>query len=406
MESQLLKTLLRNETFKTNRPRLKRSIFSEDAAELFDLMGMAHDRYNHDLSTDDLLSLWIADHPIATASEKADFEDLLDDVQQSNEIAHDIAHDVIDKLWRKEIGRQVSSLGINMAEGDTSAMGLLKALLDRVADNYSPDDFGEPTTKDLETLLAKTSNDARFEFNIRTLSRHLYGVGAGEFMIVLARPETGKTTFLVSLCAGPGGFCEQGAKVLILGNEEETSRTMLRSIQAASGMTRDEISEDPGTAMLAFNRISDNLEMQDTVDWDLDRVDSYMSKMKPDVLVIDQADKVGVSGQYQATHERLRELYRRLRELAKRHQCAVIGVSQASADGEGKTRIDFSMAEGSKTGKAAEADVILGIGKHNGDADDDSVDYTRFLHISKNKISGFHGTVACLIEPDIGRYVE
>ena len=81
-------------------------------------------------------------------------------------------------------------------------------------------------------------------------------------------------------------------------------------------------------------------------------------------------------------------------------------MSQASADGEGKTRIDFSMAEGSKTGKAAEADVILGIGKHNGDADDDSVDYTRFLHISKNKISGFHGTVACLIEPDIGRYVE
>ena len=136
MESQLLKTLLCNETFKTNRPRLKRSIFSEDAAELFDLMGMAHDRYNHDLSTDDLLSLWIADHPIATASEKADFEDLLDDVQQSNEIAHDIAHDVIDKLWRKEIGRQVSSLGINMAEGDSNAMGLLKALLDRIADNY------------------------------------------------------------------------------------------------------------------------------------------------------------------------------------------------------------------------------------------------------------------------------
>ncbi len=406
MESQLLKTLLCNDTFKTNRPRLKRSIFSEDAAELFDLMGMAHDRYNHDLSTDDLLSLWLADHPIATNSEKADFMDLLDDVRKSNEIAQDIAHDVIDKLWRKEIGRQVSSLGINMAEGDNSAMGLLRALLDRVAEDYSPDDFGDPTTKDLDTLLAKSSNDNRWEFNIRTLSRHLYGVGSGEFLIVLARPETGKTTFLVSLCAGPGGFCEQGAKVLILGNEEETTRTMLRSIQAAAGMTRDEIAEDPSTAMIAFNRIADNLDMQDTVDWDLDKIDSYMSKMKPDVLIIDQADKVGISGQYTATHERLRELYRRLRELAKRHQCAVIGVSQASADGEGKTRIDFSMAEGSKTGKAAEADIILGIGKHNGDADDESVDYTRFLHISKNKISGFHGTICCSIEPDIGRYVE
>ena len=44
-----------------------------------------------------------------------------------------------------------------------------------------------------------------------------------------------------------------------------------------------------------------------------------------DVLIIDQADKVGVSGQYNATHERLRELYRRLRELAKRHNAHLLG---------------------------------------------------------------------------------
>ena len=52
-----------------------------------------------------------------------------------------------------------------------------------------------------------------------------------------------------------------------------------------------------------------------SMEWDLDRIDAYCHKMKPDVLIIDQADKVGVSGQYNATHERLRELYRRLREL-------------------------------------------------------------------------------------------
>ena len=77
---------------------------------------------------------------------------------------------------------------------------------------------------------------------------------------------------------------------------------------------------------------------------------------------------------------------------------------QASADGEGKTRIDFSMAEGSKTGKAAEADVILGIGKHSGDNEDGLPDNTRFLTISKNKLSGYHGTIPVMIEPEIGRY--
>lgn len=404
MELPLLKTLLRSSDYKANQSKLKRSIFSDDAAELYDLLDMAHAKYSHDLTPDEVYALWIADHPVATNTEKADFQDLLDDVQRSEALSEDIAQDVISKLHRREIGREITSLGINLSEGDTSAMGLLKALLDRVADSYNPDDFGPTTSKELDELLAISSDENRWQFNINSLSRHLYGIGAGEFMIVLARPETGKTSFLVSLMAGPGGFCDQGARVLYLGNEEATERTMLRAVQSASGMTRQQIADDPKTAMAAFTCAKANLEMKSVVDWDLDRVEAYVHKMKPNVLVIDQSDKVGVSGHYQATHERLRELYRRIRELAKRHNCALIGVSQASNDAENKTRVTYAMAEGSKTGKGAEADVILGIGKHSGDNEDGEQDNTRFLTISKNKLSGYHGTIAVMMEPDIARY--
>ena len=404
MELPLLKTLLRSSDYKANQSKLKRSIFSDDAAELYDLLDMAHAKYSHDLTPDEVYALWIADHPVATNTEKADFQDLLDDVQRSEALSEDIAQDVISKLHRREIGREITSLGINLSEGDTSAMGLLKALLDRVADSYSPDDFGPTTSKELDELLAISSDENRWQFNINSLSRQLYGIGAGEFMIVLARPETGKTSFLVSLMAGPGGFCDQGARVLYLGNEEATERTMLRAVQSASGMTRQQIAEDPKTAMAAFTCAKANLEMKSVVDWDLDRVEAFVHKMKPNVLVIDQSDKVGVSGQYQATHERLRELYRRIRELAKRHNCALIGVSQASNDAENKTRVTYAMAEGSKTGKGAEADVILGIGKHSGDNEAGEQDNTRFLTISKNKLSGYHGTIPVLMEPEIARY--
>ena len=403
METQLLKTLLVHENFKSNKPKLKRNLFSDDAAELYNILGMAHAKYEHDLSSEDLYSLWLADHPVATTAEKADFRDLIDDVNNSQAISSDVANDVIEKLWRKQIGLEITNLGINLSEGDTSALGLIQSLIERVGDTFMPDDFGPTTTKNLPDLLKSTSNANRWEFNIPSLSRHLYGIGPGEFMIVLARPECGKTTFLVSLMAGPMGFCDQGASVLYLGNEEETARTMLRSVQSASGMTREQITDDPKTAMKRFELARDNLEMKDVVDWDLDRIDAYCRKMKPDVLVIDQVDKVGVSGSYNATHERFRELYRRIRELAKRHKCALIGVSQASNDAEGKTRVTFAMAEGSKTGKAAEADVILGIGKHSS-SDDDEVDNTRFLCISKNKLSGFHGTITTILEPEIGRY--
>ena len=285
-------------------------------------------------------------------------------------------------------------------------MERLDKLLERTKDGFMPDDFGDPTTTDIEELLAFTSDDARWKFNIETLSRQVYGIGPGEFGVVFALPETGKSAFVVSTCAGPGGFCEQGAKVLYLGNEEKTSRTMLRAMQAWSGMTKEEIIKDPRSARNKFKAIEDRLIMNDVQDWDLTKIEAYISMQKPDVLIIDQGDKVHISGNYSASHERLRELYRSLREVAKRYNCALLTVSQASADAKGRTRLSPFDMEGSKIGKAAETDLIIGIGKHEaGDVDDSEPDTTRYLTVSKNKLSGWHGTIICNIQPEISRYV-
>ena len=405
MEVQLIKSLLVNDTYQAVTSKLRRSIFSDDTGHLYDLLSSAHIKYETDLKPDDLLSLWVADNPVATASESADFKDLIEHLKAIEPINSDVAADVIETLWRREIGRDVANLGINMSEGDTSAMAKLQSLLERTRDSYLPDSFGEATTDDIYELLAETSDENRWKFNIETLARNVYGIGPSEFGIVFARPETGKSAFVISLCAGPGGFCQQGAKVLYLGNEEKTTRTKLRAIQACSGMTREQIADNPDLAMSKYLSIKDRLIMNDVQEWDIDTISAYCDKMKPDVLIIDQSDKVSIAGNYNASHERIRELYRSLRELAKRHDCALLGVSQASAEADGKTRIDFSMLEGSKTGKAAEADLILGIAKYS-TSEDDNPDHTRFINVSKNKLSGYHGCVICQIEPEISRYVE
>lgn len=406
MELPLLTTLLNSGTYSANQSRLKRSIFSEDTVEIFDLLKAAHTKYNHDITPDDLYSLWVTEHPVATTAEVHDFRDQIDLMKASAPLSEDIATDVISNLWRKETGLEVSNLGIDMSMGDTSAMIRLKSLLERVADGYMPDDFGEATTDDIYELLAETSDENRWKFNISTLSRQVYGIGPSEFGIVFARPEVGKTAFVISICAGPNGFCQQGAKVLYLGNEEKTTRTKLRAIQACSGMNREEIAANPDLAMSKYMSIKDRLIMKDIQEWDLDRVDSYCELNKPDVIILDQGDKINIAGNYNASHERIRELFRSIRELSKRHNAALLTVSQASADAEGKTRIDFSMLEGSKTGKAAEADVIFGLSKYSSNTDDDAPDNTRFINISKNKLSGYRGCIICNIEPEVSRYVE
>ena len=406
MDQSLLKMLMNNEFYRATQSKLRPSLFASNDAEVFNLIVEAQDRYEHDVTPQDVLTMWKVKNPVATRAESEDFLDTMMSVRNQDALSEDIAKDAVDSLWRREIGSDIANLGLSINEGNLDAMQKLKSLMLRMEDGFMPDDFGDATTDDLYQLLAETSDDSRWKFNIASLSRHVYGIGAAEFGIVFARPETGKSAFVVSICAAPGGFCSQGAKVLYLGNEEATRRTKLRAIQAWTGMTREEIVANPDIANTRYIAIRDRLIMKDAQEWDMAKVDAYCTKIKPDVIVLDQLDKVNVAGTFGATHEKLREVYRQARELAKRHECALIGVSQASADAEGRTRLDFSMMDGSKTGKAAEADLILGIGKHSADTADNEPDPSRFLNVSKNKLSGWHGNIICNIQPEISRYVE
>jgi hypothetical protein len=59
---------------------------------------------------------------------------------------------------------------------------------------------------------------------------------------------------------------------------------------------------------------------------------------------------------------------------------------------------------GSRVGKAAEADLIVGIGKEQEDSGEDNK--LRHIYVSKNKLGGKHGTCTTVIEPEVSRYVD
>ena len=162
-------------------------------------------------------------------------------------------------------------------------------------------------------------------------------------LIVFARPESGKTAFWVNMVAGQGGFASQGAKVCALINEEPAIRTQMRLVNAHTGMSFAEIKDNPTKAGESWASIKDNMRILDTVDWSLDKIDSYVAKEKPNVLVIDQLDKVHVTGTFARTDEKLRAIYTGAREIAKRRSCALIGISQASADASGRLDLTFDM---------------------------------------------------------------
>jgi replicative DNA helicase len=274
--------------------------------------------------------------------------------------------------------------------------------------DFMPVEDVEERDNDLSGLLDRLAERASWRFNIPSLSRRIAGGAGGDFMIAFARPEAGKTAFHVSLACAPGGFCHQGAHVYVLCNEEPGDRTALRAISACTGMNREALEANISAASGKWNAVRNNYHIIDTVDMTMQRLNAYAKRHKPDVLIIDQLDKVYTHGQFARVDQRLREVYRLAREIAKRHDCFVIGISQASADAEGKTILTYSMMEESKTGKAAEADLIIGIGKRGVDdavnPSSFSDDRQRHLTVSKNKITGWHGTVNPVLEGELSWY--
>ena len=177
----------------------------------------------------------------------------------------------------------------------------------------------------------------------------------------------------------------------------------MRAISCYTGMTREEIIQEKNIAQNSWTEIKNNISMFDTVDWSIEDIDAHCEKHKPDIIVIDQLDKVNVTGTFARTDEKLRKIYTNVREIAKRRNCAVIAISQASADAHNRDSISFDQMENSKTGKAAEADLIIGIGRN---ANKDTENKIRILCVSKNKINGYHGEPPCTIRRSISRYED
>lgn len=405
MDHQIIKQLLHREFYNKNKDILSASLFDDAILELYEIIVETHSKFDTDISTAELLDLWKVKNPVAPNATTLAMIALINKIEAIELYDPDIASSLLEGLWKRDTGQRVARIGLAMAEGKDGSLDRLKALVERVESGFMPTDFGEDEPHDILKLLEELSDKNRFRFNIPSLTKHVYGIARGEFGVIMARPNTGKTALGISLCCAPGGYADQGLKVAILGNEEKTSKLLLRCYGAWSGMTRAEIAAAPTLAQDRFELISDKVSVRSIFGWPLSEVEAYLKYKEVDVAVVDQLDKVHIPGNYERPDMRLRELYTQSREIPKRLNNAVWGMSQASNEGNNKTIITPDMAEGSKTGKYAEADLFLGVGKYADEADGEE-NSTRFITVGKNKVNGWHGTIVCKIERERNRYVD
>ncbi len=381
--------------------QISRNVFQGSFGSLFDTIQKAHEKYDADISVDELYSLHTAVYnPALTKAAKEQFSELIEDIKETTEPSEAIAKDIVNILAERDVAQRIAIEATEVFNGKPADFNIITKIIEEHKKGL-PTEKLEAVTDNVEELIEQLEVTSKWQFNLMRLKENIGGVGPGNLVIVFARPEVGKTAFWVSLVAGPSGFAEQGAIVHAFINEEPAVRTQMRAINCFTGLNKEQVSEDIPKTHEEWKRIKDNIKMIDTVDWTIQDIDSHCEKYKPDVVVIDQLDKINVSGTYARTDEKLRAVYTSAREIAKRRDCVVIAISQASAEAHDRDHISFNMMENSKTGKAAEADLIIGIGNRTSN---DPTNITRILNVSKNKITGWHGDPAVEIDRYISRY--
>ena len=406
MELSLIRSLMDKPFYDEHKgARCPDRLFSSDVRKIKQSIDSAMDRYERTVTPAEIEALFMANNPTLTTAQKQAYSVLFMQVNKEQPMGSDIAQEVLSKLFQQVIGEDIANLGFDYVNGSKTSLDPLRQMLELYGDDFTPNLRIEWEDIDLDTIIAMTDLESQWTFNIPTLTRKVEGVNAGHLIEVGARPNTGKTSFHASLVAGPGGFAWQGAKVVVLCNEEGYHRVAHRYITAATGMDKHEIVKHKQKAMEVFAKIRPNIMFKDATGRDMNWVESVCKSYKPDIVILDMGDKFSRMAGFARPDESLKANAIQARQIAKQQDCAVFYMSQLSAEAEGKVVLNQAMMEGSRTGKAAEADLMIMISKNptiEGQVEEDN---QRHINVVKNKLSGWHGIVHTDLEYKIARYV-
>lgn len=410
MTQQLLLNKLLNRDFFDSVTVTKDLFTSDDYAKVFTLIADTHRRVDHDLSTAELLALWEAQNPTATKSKKAAVAEALEEIAAEPEITDDVGRALVFDLGKQAQVQKVCSYAADLMNN----IGDVDTLKRMVADiSNTPEETFIPLCEaDITTIYETEAEQGGFHFSPSVLRERIpMGMTRGQFGVIFASSNTGKTAMTLTMSVGPEGYVKQGYKVLNFGNEEVVTTTRKRSYCCAFGVDQDEIRRRSIQYTESYlKNVAPHFLLQEASQFTIQDIERYIEHHQPDVVFVDQLDKVVMPGYFPSTQERLGALYTEAREVAKRQQVVLWGICQASDMGKEQTVLTPDMMANSRVSKQAECDMIIGIGRNGLSKSNEDApvreDFTRYLTVGKNKVNGWHGTVTCKLEQAVNRYVD
>lgn len=273
----------------------------------------------------------------------------------------------------------------------------------------------------IEDLLKAEENDEGMHWRLPCLNRHIKPLIPGDFVVVAARPDKGKTTFAASELTHMAAQVDklwpgEERSILWFNNEGPGRRIVTRCFQAALNATVEDLvkKSNAGTIREEYRQAlggrGGSLRIFDIHGMWNHEVEDLITLHKPALCVWDMIDNVRFGGDAanngQRTDQLLEAMYGWVRMMGVKHDCAMMAMSQISADGDGMQWPTLPMLKDSKTGKQGAADVIITLGTVN----DPVLARSRYIGTTKNKKvrTGVPASpqTEVTFDGDRGRYVE
>jgi replicative DNA helicase len=342
----------------------------------------------------------------------AKYELAFNNYEKALELEKPITKDILAKLIETDYATQVYDVCVKIGTGRGGDLLSVEEMLNNYkkeigATVEKSEVFVSPSLDYLSSVVASGG----LKWRLKELNVSLGPIRKGDFIIIAARPETGKTTFVASEASYMMSQLQPDEHVIWINNEEASNKVMMRVIQAAYQVTSSELLGDPKTYELGFLAQGGDRFLildDDSNVKTANKISALFKEFKPGLIIFDQLDKVhGFPNDREDL--RIGKLYEWARDVAKEY-CPVIAVSQVDGTGEGEKWIQMNQLRGSKTDKVGEADAIVTIGKSN----EPGMDLQRYIHVPKNKLFGGpdtleahrHGCFEVDIDPARARYVS
>jgi replicative DNA helicase len=266
----------------------------------------------------------------------------------------------------------------------------------------------EEPEPDLSSMLDSLVRGDGFEWRLEDMNRSIGPLHRGDLVLIGARPEVGKTTFLTSELTHMAAQLPEGKKAVIFNNEEVPNKIRVRLVQSALDSTVSDLCTDPAKAQKAYEKALAGRRIEVVHDTALSTADVERRLRGGDygLIAFNILDKIVGFHKLEGV-ERLRALGVWARGLADKYG-VVFALAQADSSAEGQRILNQNQLYGVKTGLQADSDVQIMIGKDNAPG----FANRRWMNVVRNKLPGGrrtepglrHGVFEVEFDGEHGRY--